>query len=119
MGLRVSIYRDDYNSPANLFQTKKQLTITNVEGPFEPTDDAPGARLQIGNLPGTLLVRPEDDAMEMFKNGIGPMMGGAYVATSDSRFTQKAEDLLGVRFYGAVALHDRFETVEQYRSMLD
>ena len=39
----------------------------------------------------------------------GPMMGGAYVATSDSRFTAAVEEITGVRFYGAVAFHDRYE----------
>lgn len=39
----------------------------------------------------------------------GPMFGGNYGASSDSRFTAAVEKLLGTRFYGAVAIHDRFE----------
>lgn len=46
---------------------------------------------------------------------VGPMMGGCYVSTSDSRFSRAVEDLLGHRFYGAVPLHDRFETADEYR----
>ena len=38
---------------------------------------------------------------------VGSMMGGAYIATSDSRFRE------ATGIYGAVALHDRFETQEQ------
>lgn len=41
--------------------------------------------------------------------GVGWMMGGNYGATSDSRFS----DMLG-GMYGAVAIHDRDETQEQY-----
>ena len=37
------------------------------------------------------------------------MMGGNYAATSDSRFSK----LIG-GMYGAVAIHDRYETPEQY-----
>ena len=37
------------------------------------------------------------------------MMGGNYGSTSDSRFKDKLEEMLGERFYGAVAIHDRVE----------
>jgi hypothetical protein len=37
------------------------------------------------------------------------MMGGSYVASSDSRFAEACEVVLGAKFYGAVALHDRKE----------
>ena len=40
-----------------------------------------------------------------------PMMGGNYIATSDSRFSE------ATGIYGAVPLHDRYETLEQYRSL--
>lgn len=43
--------------------------------------------------------------------GAGWMMGGNYAATSDSRFSK----LCGNQ-YGAVAIHDRDETWEQYNS---
>jgi hypothetical protein len=40
-----------------------------------------------------------------------PMMGGCYVATSDSRFSK------ATGIYGAVPLHDRYETSEQTRDL--
>lgn len=40
------------------------------------------------------------------------MMGGNYGATSDSRFNT----LVGRGFYGAVAIHDRYETPEEYET---
>jgi hypothetical protein len=39
----------------------------------------------------------------------GPMFGGCFGSTSDGRFGDAIEKLLGHRFYGAVAIHDRFE----------
>lgn len=46
--------------------------------------------------------------------GAGWMFGGNYAATSDSRF----DELIG-GMYGAVAVHDRQETWDQYYSNLD
>ena len=37
------------------------------------------------------------------------MNGGNIASTSDSRFSQACERLLGHRFYGAVHIHDRTE----------
>lgn len=39
----------------------------------------------------------------------GTMMGGNYAASSDSRFSELAAELLGHPFYGALAIHDRRE----------
>ena len=47
-------------------------------------------------------------------DGAGWMMGGNYAATSDSRFSR----LIG-GMYGAVAIHDRQETWEQYELSAD
>lgn len=48
------------------------------------------------------------------KDGIGPMMGGSFAATSDSRFSRLCNRIIGQPFYGAVAIHDRYETAEEY-----
>jgi hypothetical protein len=61
---------------------------------------------------------------------VGPMMGGNYAATSDSRFASEARrvavaelikngwpDPRPDRFYGAMAVHDRFETQAQYDAL--
>ena len=37
------------------------------------------------------------------------MFGGNFAHSSDSRFSEAIEKLLGHRFYGAVAIHDRIE----------
>ncbi len=115
------------------------VTIVNVEGVFEPQAERPAALLLAGNVRGTLKVVPAvqkrvcvncgtdgDESNEAICSVDGltsshsyqdrwvqqgqSMMGGSYVATSDSRFTKACEDLLGHSFYGAVAFHDRYET---------
>lgn len=46
---------------------------------------------------------------EFAPEGKCAMSGGAFVSTTDSRFSEAIEKLLGHGFYGAIALHDRYE----------
>lgn len=130
MGLIVSIYKDKGREWSNggVSSRVDELTLVNVDGPFEPTEDRPAALL-VPNAMGTVRVVPAievapggsyveqgaEDALGA--PGVGPMMGGCYVATSDSRFSEKIEALLGGRFYGAVPLHDRFESWATYEAL--
>jgi hypothetical protein len=107
VGLIVSIYRADYDSSLNVFFGKKQVTLINVAGPFEPTADAPAAKLVQG-YGKTAIIVPADDYVGGFQ-----MFGGAYGATSDSRFARAVEAIVGISHL-AVAIHDRRETAEQY-----
>ena len=45
---------------------------------------------------------------------MGPVFDGNYAATCDSRFNKAIEEMLGHRFYGAIPIHDRFDTWEAY-----
>ncbi len=106
MGLIVSVLRDSdgYDSTAGGISSKfTKLTLINVPGPFDPTPDAPAAVLENGPL-GSMKIVP------VFKpeGTVGPMFGGNYAASSDGRFRK------AVGFYGAVAIHDRFESPEMY-----
>jgi len=110
MGLRVSIYRDsgsDYDCTNGGISSKfTELTLVNVPGPFDPTPDAPAAILEAVDKGSARIVpvfQPEGT--------LGPMFGGNYAASSDSRFRKAA----GI--YGAVAIHDRFETWEMYEML--
>ena len=81
----------------------------NIDAPiFAATPNAPAVRLERGNLPGTVKIVP----VAKPEGGVGPMFGGAYVATSDGRFEYAVERLLGHRFYGAVPLHDQYEGID-------
>lgn len=112
MGLIAYIYRQEDDRDAI-----DMVTVVNIDGPFDPAPHRPAVLLEDGPLRGTkriVLATQKDDGswhMERREGHVGPMMGGTYVATSDSRFREAAG------FYGAVAFHDRFETPEQYASM--
>ena len=120
MGLRVSIYRTDGDySNGGVSGRVNQLTLINVEGPFEPSDYAPASKLVEGNLGGAKVVSCIDHPTNMMGDMsklIGPMMGGTYVSTSDSRFSEKLQKL-GVNRGVAIPFHDRYETSDPYRAL--
>lgn len=113
MGLIAEVYRSNLGDCTNGgISRAAQLTIMNIEGPFEARADAPAAMLVQGLSHDTVRIVPA--AFKAFENRWIPdprwtMMGGNYAATSDSRFFQAIEAILGHRFYGAVAIHDRIE----------
>jgi hypothetical protein len=117
MGIRASIYRDDFQPTSNnLFGSVNDLTIVNAEGPFQPDEEAPAAIIMCQPNGGTRYVAPamlndEGEWVELVDNRCGGMAGGAFVASSDSRF-RKAAGL-----YGALALHDWYEEWEVYHAM--
>ena len=105
MGLNAYIYKhngEDYSN-GGISSRFDQVCLVNVDGPFEPDAEHPACALVEGNLKGTLKVFALEDNHKQISNG------GCFVPTSDSRFSQAAEKILGQRFYGAVALHDRVE----------
>lgn len=115
-GIRVSIYKDGGRSWSNggISDLHDEATLILPDGgPFKPTFDAPAIKI-VGNTAGTIKAIPYDDTKWRHEKPIGPMMGGSYIATSDSRFSEETERVLGARFYGAVPLHDRFETQSDY-----
>jgi hypothetical protein len=118
MGLIVGVYRNPLGdfTGSGISGRHLKLTVVNVDGPFDPTPDAPAVALLDGPL-GTKRIVPvlgdNDEGWQMVEPDgyCGPMMGGNYAATSDGRWSR------AVGFYGAVAIHDRYETWEQYRAL--
>lgn len=112
MGLLVNVYRTRKDGCTGnwLSDRADQLCLVNLPGPFEPSSDAPAAWLDLGCVRGTAKIIP---AAFDGKNYCYPagwwMMGGNYAATSDSRFTAAVEAITDLPFYGAVAIHDRYE----------
>lgn len=126
MGLHVNVYRSKpfalggvVNDATNggISRDAGELCLVNVEGPFAPSGGIPAALLVphnvFGNQVGRRLVRvvpavPDGDGWK--PDPRWAMMGGNYASTSDSRFREAVEKLLGgVFFNGAVPIHDRFE----------
>lgn len=127
MGLTIEVYKGTYGDFTNggVSGHYNQLTVVNIDGPSEPTADRPPVALVAGNVPGITKIVPvenvapgqEPDWQEIRPEGrVGPMFGGNYGATSDGRFDAAVEKITGFRFDGAVAIHDRYETVAQYAS---
>ena len=85
----------------------KGLCITNCDGPFDPCEDYPAARLVVRSIMGRKIVNivPEEE----LEKKSWTMMGGNYGGTSDSRFGDKVEEMMESAFYGAVPIHDRVE----------
>jgi hypothetical protein len=126
MGLPISVLRNaQFGDCTNggISSKANSLTLVNVDGPFEPTEQSPAAILE-NHVEGALrirLVSYNPETRHWVRDGrLGqPMFGGNYGASSDSRFGRACEKLLGHRFYGAVAIHDRYETAEQQRRFND
>jgi hypothetical protein len=125
MGLTLWVHRSPLGDSTNggLSGRFDRLTVVNVEGPFEPTPDHPAVML-VPNALGSVVIMPAekigDEWLEIASNTkayAGPMFGGNYAATSDSRFGRAVEAILGHRFYGAVPIHDRLETWSDYEAL--
>lgn len=87
--------------------------ITNAPTLALRSDSAPvvlQAKQGFGRVTASLvpLVYDAEQAVWSYKAGRF-MAGGNYAATSDSRVTDIISAMLGHRFYGALAVHDRYE----------
>ena len=106
MGLHVDIYKCQKDGDCTLNGVSSRdiegFTLTNVEGPFEPSDLYPAAQLKKGPF-NSLHIKPA------WNEDQHTMDGGNFAASCDSRFSEACRELLGHHFYGAVAIHDRVE----------
>jgi hypothetical protein len=124
MGLFASIYRSGFNSPNNLLGGWKEVTIVNVDGPFDPSPDRPAVRLAMKGY-GDPIVMPDIDYLHQLgsftrvPDDDHVMMGGAFVWTSDQRFAQAIRDLTNRDGgYFAVPLHDLSRSLEFNREVM-
>lgn len=108
-GLLFSIYKhSDFamcsNGGATQGASMGVLVGPGIPEIFPETEERPAFRLE-KHYPGCARLIP----INIPAGKAGPMFGGAFGHTSDARFTEAVEDCLGQQFYGAVAIHDRFE----------
>lgn len=108
MGMHVTVYRSadsDYDCTNGGASSRfTELCLTNVDGPWEPTDEIPAAKLVVRDIGGKTLSIVPDEVADKWH-----MFGGNYAATSDSRFGEACYKMTGQRWYGAVPIHDRVE----------
>jgi len=122
-GVTANIFRSkSFTGSQNLFAGIDEVTVVGTTrdrgktiqplagGIFEPTDKAPAVALMIREMGDDVIVTAIPvNLPDTLKGCAGPMMGGTFIHTSDARFAQAT----GV--YGAIALHDRYETPQQFR----
>lgn len=82
---------------------------------FAPGPDAPAVVLVESRLPAKYGPHLEP-FMTDDSGDVGPMSGGNYAASSDSRWSELG-DLFGHGRLGAVPIHDRYESPELYRQL--
>lgn len=108
-GLRVSIYssKDIGNcSNGGISSKYDNLIFVDAEGPFEGTKEN-SVRLVRRKLWGKEYLHAEP--IEKPEGMVGPMAGGCFIYSSDSRFREVSKY--------PIPLHDRFETPEQYKHL--
>jgi hypothetical protein len=115
-GLPVSVYRNDLGDSTNGGVTGQHNNFIlvsfmgePVEGPFEADNNKPGSlalAIVAGPLghPTAVMANDETGAEIKLEGEIGPMFGGNFIYTSDSRFPLDYP----------VKVHDRYETQELY-----
>jgi hypothetical protein len=108
MGLLVSVYRNaELTGDCTMNGVSKRYTslcIINADGPFDPSDDAPAAKI-VMNPGGTAVIK----AVEDINSEKWTMFGGNFAYTSDSRFAEAVANIVGKRIYAAIPIHDRIE----------
>ena len=118
--LPINVYRHGKTDCTNHGISSKydELLIACDEGfiDIDPTNVPENfAMVEMRHVFGTTIIPTIYPASINEKGEVVPrdgkwwMMGGNYGATSDSRFSRMIGDM-----YGAVAIHDRYETPEEY-----
>jgi len=99
MGIRANVYSRNGADTTNggLTSRTDSVVIVNSEGPFEATEDSPAVRITEKTVWGeTYKYAVPVDTPEGKK---GPMFGGNFIYSSDSRFPSDSP----------IRVHDRFE----------
>jgi hypothetical protein len=107
MTTTVTILRLPYDCTNGGVSSKHDKLLVIGAGDAAPHDAAYPVMVLTQHAPGQVSLRPLHDE----PGRVGPMAGGNYAA-GDKAFNQAVEKLLGAKFYGAVAIHDRFESQE-------
>lgn len=116
MGLSVSVYRWGLGDCTNGGESAEvgSLCVVNIPGPFNPGPGHPAFELVQGpGGQGHAILRPLQGRSGM----VGPMFGGNFGYSSDSRFSEAVREVTGSPGYGAVPIHDRYDTPEDYAAL--
>ena len=109
-----SVFPDNDCSNGGVSGKYDNLMLKCDDGPFE-TDENDPQLVELKLHMGHPIIVPCNNTDPT--KTIGPMMGGAFGYSSDSRFSKLVSKLYGDSFYGGVPIHDRYETPEQYEAL--
>lgn len=105
-GMLVRVYSDGGNATnGGLTSKHKSFVLLGVEGPFEANDETPALKLVKRVIGGQEYLHAEPTDKDRPLNMAGPMFGGNFVFTSDTRFNEVSRQ--------PIPVHDRFETQEE------
>ena len=106
MGMLVFVSRSSLGDSTNNGASKyvDGFCLTNVPGPFQPSDECPAA-VVVDTQP---FGRPYPHIVPADLLQASPMMGGNYAGTSDSRFCEFVREAGGGPF-GMLPIFDRVE----------
>lgn len=113
--LRLDVYANEHYrmcSNGGWTEWHDELYVACPDGNWEIEETDPALFDLIRGPFGIVYIRPRNGGV-----GVGPMMGGSYAGTCDSRFTRMCEELTGHPWHGAVAVHDRYESQELYERL--
>lgn len=115
MGMLANVYRWDLGDCTNGGASSKAraICIVNASGPWEPSSENPAFILARGPS-GDPVLKPAAGG-----EGVGPMFGGNFAYTSDSRLGEAVQEMTGHRSWGALPIFDRYESAEQYNRNFD
>lgn len=107
-------YNKKYRDCANGGWTEEndELYVACEEGIFDVDENDPALFVLHKTSKDSVCLVPMSGG-----DGAGPMAGGSFAYTSDSRVSRMVQKILGYRFYGAISVHDRYETWEQYYAL--
>lgn len=117
MGLKVRVYRAGGMGDSTLGGISScydRLTVVNVDGPFDPSEDAPAVILTTGPMNTVRLIPAVFNDLSKQWEGVDTahgewvMYGGNAASTSDSRWSRAVKDLVGVAS-DFVKIFDRVE----------
>lgn len=107
-GMTAHVYRCDLGDCSNNGISSRVSKVTLI-GPgvpeiFESTANAPAVMLMPGHIDGYRAVPLDGGENSVYGACVGPMFGGCFIYSSDSRFPSKTP----------IPLHDRWESHELY-----
>ena len=106
MGLNINVYvaKNFADCSSNGVSNQNDvLCVSNIDGPFDPSGNNEVLLVRGPGHNQAILVPKEE-----YEKGEHTMFGGNYGGSSDSRFAEAVEKLVGSRL-GVVAIHDRIE----------